>query len=157
MRDASAYRPTDDLRVNFVSSADGVFAVGGRSVSLPGPVDSYRPCHGSRSLLSVRMAVAQEQGLGATLHKRYVGAVHHASNMSEALLESVQIYLREHRNMTAAAQALSVHVNTLRYRLDKYEGITGASLDELEDLVEVWWALEYERIMERRSGLDDAK
>lgn len=39
MWDASAYRPTEDLRVNFVSSADGVVAVGGRSVSLSGPVD----------------------------------------------------------------------------------------------------------------------
>jgi hypothetical protein len=107
--------------------------------------------------LSVRMAVAQEQGLGATLHKRYVGAVHHASKMSDALLESVQVYLREHRNMSAAAQALSVHVNTLRYRLDKYESITGARLEELEDLVEVWWALEYERIMERRPDSDDAE
>jgi putative transposase len=34
-----------------------------------------------------------------------------------------------------------VHVNTLRYRLRRFEELTGTSLRCVDDLVEIWWAI----------------
>jgi hypothetical protein len=41
-----------------------------------------------------------------------------------------------------AAERLFVHPNTVRYRLRRYEEITGAELAETEDAFRVWWVLQ---------------
>ncbi len=43
--------------------------------------------------------------------------------------------------MDAAADALFVHRNTLRYRLRTYAESAGLNLDRPEDAFTVWWAL----------------
>ena len=60
------------------------------------------------------------------------------------------MYLAKHRRISAAADALLIHSNTLRYRLEKYTSITGADLTDTEAVIEVWWALEYWQV--RRDG-----
>ncbi|MEU2254712.1 helix-turn-helix domain-containing protein [Nocardia xishanensis] len=47
--------------------------------------------------------------------------------------ESVEGYLREHGDVRRAAAALSVHPNTLRYRLRRAESITGIGLTDPAD------------------------
>lgn len=64
------------------------------------------------------------------------------------------MYLAKHRRIQAAADALLIHSNTLRYRLEKYTSITGADLTDTEAIIEVWWALEYWRV--RRDGVSQA-
>ena len=39
------------------------------------------------------------------------------------------------------AKALNVHPNTLRYRMRRYEELTGARLTNIEDLAGLWWSL----------------
>ena len=56
--------------------------------------------------------------------------------------------------MQAAADALLVHSNTLRYRLEKYTSMTGADLTDTEAIIEVWWALEYWQV--RRDRISQA-
>lgn len=104
------------------------------------------------SSLSVRIAVAQEDELGEALFQRYVQRLQSHGTMPDVLLQSIRVYLRERRLVAAAARALSIHVNTLRYRLERYESITGADLTDTDSLVEVWWALEYARIRHRAPG-----
>jgi putative transposase len=58
----------------------------------------------------------------------------------------VQVYLRQHRSVGETARALSVHPNTIRYRLSRFGALTGADLSSTDTLVEVWWALEYASI-----------
>ncbi|MGV9817439.1 PucR family transcriptional regulator [Nocardia xishanensis] len=57
--------------------------------------------------------------------------------------ESVEGYLREHGDVRRAAAALSVHPNTLRYRLRRAESITGIGLTDPADrlLLELQLAL----------------
>jgi PucR C-terminal helix-turn-helix domain len=107
-----------------------------------------------RESLSVRIAVIEESDIGAALFHRYVATVLEESPIADPILESVQIYLANHRRVQAAADALLIHGNTLRYRLEKYTTITGADLTDTETIIEVWWALEYWQV--RRDGISQA-
>lgn len=62
---------------------------------------------------------------------------------SASLRDSVETYLREHGDVRAAAVALCVHPNTLRYRLRRVEDILGMNLDDPADrlLLEIQLAL----------------
>ncbi|AEH10318.1 MULTISPECIES: PucR family transcriptional regulator [Protofrankia] len=99
------------------------------------------------SSLSVRAAVEQQGELGEQLFRRYITRLSGRSGSASAeILETVQTYLRERRSVAAVARALSIHENTVRYRLERYQTITGADLADTDALVEVWWALEYASI-----------
>lgn len=53
--------------------------------------------------------------------------------------------------MSEAAAVLSVHVNTLRYRLCPFAALTGADLQDTETMFEVWWALQHRTLRGSRS------
>ncbi|MFC3892845.1 PucR family transcriptional regulator [Lentzea rhizosphaerae] len=93
--------------------------------------------------MALRLAVANEPELGKHLHARYIEPVEVESAIGEALLATVETYLSRRRSIPEAAAALSVHVNTLRYRLDRFAALTEADLQETETMFEVWWALQY--------------
>jgi hypothetical protein len=94
--------------------------------------------------LSVRIAVVQESELSEALYARYVSPVLTAmGSMADIVLASVRTYLAHRRHVGDTAAAMSVHTNTVRYRLARYEEITGADLGDTEGLIEAWWALEY--------------
>jgi putative transposase len=95
-----------------------------------------------RSNLGIRVAVVEEDELGEALHARYVTPVLAVAG-GDLLLESIRTYLGADANIARGAEALSVHQNTLRQRLDKYRRLTGADLSELESTFEVWWAIQY--------------
>lgn len=44
---------------------------------------------------------------------------------------------------------LSIHVNTLRYRLERFAALTEADLQDTETTFEVWWALQYRNLCGR--------
>lgn len=94
--------------------------------------------------LSVRIAVVEESELSEALLARYVASVQAACGpLAEVVLTSVRTYLAHRRHVGGTASALSVHTNTVRYRLARYEEATGADLGDTETLIEAWWALEY--------------
>jgi PucR C-terminal helix-turn-helix domain len=105
-----------------------------------------------RESLSVRIAVVEESDIGAALFHRYVATVLDTGLMAEEILRSVQVYLAKHRRIQAAADALLIHGNTLRYRLDRYTAMTGADLSDTEVIIQVWWALEYWQVRQDRIG-----
>lgn len=106
------------------------------------------------SSLSVRMAVEQHAELGEQLYLRYVQRLLRGGGTSEELLHTLMVYLRKRRSVAATARELMVHENTVRYRLDRYQTLTGADLADADMFVEVWWALEYASI--RQSPIDSA-
>lgn len=101
--------------------------------------------------MSIRIAVVQEHEIGQVLLEKYVRPVLTAGAIAEVVLGSVQAYLAHERRVQTAARALSVHQNTLRYRLEKYEDLTKANLNDTEAIIEVWWALEYWDVHGRNS------
>ena len=58
------------------------------------------------------------------------------------ILASVAAWLAVGMRVEPAAERLFVHANTVRYRLRRYQELTGADLDETEDVFRVWWALQ---------------
>ncbi len=92
--------------------------------------------------LSLRSAVAAEHDLGAMLINRYLSPLAEDGEFGMQLEQSVRTFLSYGMNITRAARALVVHPNTLRYRLHRFEEMTGANFEDPRTLVEVWWALE---------------
>jgi putative transposase len=103
------------------------------------------------SALSVRVAVEQHDELGEQLFRRYLAPLGSHPGSAE-ILDTVQVYLRQHRSIGDTARLLSVHPNTVRYRLTRLHALTGADLSNTDVLVEVWWAMEYASI--RRAPVD---
>ena len=58
-----------------------------------------------------------------------------------ALRETLHAWFAAQGSTDAAAEALFVHRNTLRYRLRSFTESTGLSLDRPEDAFTVWWAM----------------
>jgi hypothetical protein len=102
--------------------------------------------------LSIRIAVVEEDELGEALYERYVVKVLAASAMADAILDSVRVYLSARRRIQLAAETLSIHQNTLRYRLEQFASLTGADLAETETIIEVWWALEFWAVRRTADG-----
>lgn len=60
----------------------------------------------------------------------------------ETILRSVEVFIEENRRYPESAQRLHCHLNTVRYRIRKFETVTRCSLDQVEDLVALCWFLE---------------
>lgn len=99
-----------------------------------------------RRRMALRLPVMNDPELGKYLHARYIEPVEAESTIGETLLISVEAYLSRRRSIPEAAAALSVHVNTLRYRLDRFAALTEADLQNTETMFEIWWALQYRSV-----------
>jgi len=87
--------------------------------------------------------VEADPEVGERLVRRYVDPIRHgAARSAEALLEAIERYLACGLRAEAAAAELNVHPNTLRYRLSRFEQLTGADLHDIAVVAEVWWALQ---------------
>jgi hypothetical protein len=74
---------------------------------------------------------------------------------AETFVDSVRVFLESGMRYEVASARLVVHPNTLRYRLRRYEELTGLKLRRPGDLVATWIALERRRIRpERDRGPD---
>jgi purine catabolism regulator len=58
------------------------------------------------------------------------------------LVQSLQVFLEENRSWQRAAGRLIIHKQTLVYRMERVEQITGRRLDRIADVTELWLALQ---------------
>lgn len=91
--------------------------------------------------LGVLPAVLADRDVGETLRARYLAPLE-ASGSTAEIAATVRIYLAYGMHVERTAEKLFVHPNTLRYRIGRFEELTGASLREPGTSFEVWWALE---------------
>ncbi len=91
--------------------------------------------------LGLRAAVAMDGEVGEWLRKKYLEPLEAGGSACE-LIATLRAYLACGMHVERAATRLFVHQNTVRYRLARFEELTGASLRETEVVFEVWWALE---------------
>jgi DNA-binding PucR family transcriptional regulator len=63
--------------------------------------------------------------------------------------ETVAAFIEHGLNIKATAEALEVHQNTVRYRLGRFEELTGASLERPVTAFEVWWAMQRDWLTRR--------
>lgn len=92
--------------------------------------------------LSLRVAVAAEDELGELLVGRYLRPLEKLGAKSAAVLETVAAFIEHGLSVKATADALDVHQNTVRYRLGRFEELTGAVLERPVIAFEVWWAMQ---------------
>ncbi|MFF7972459.1 helix-turn-helix domain-containing protein [Streptomyces sp. NPDC007905] len=91
--------------------------------------------------LSWRVAVVAEPELAELLLDRYLRPLEAEGEFGALIEESVRGYLERGRHIREVARAAHVHVNTVRYRLRRFEELTGTSLDAPDTVVELSWAL----------------
>jgi PucR family transcriptional regulator, purine catabolism regulatory protein len=78
----------------------------------------------------------------AQLAAAVLGSVaHYDATHAGELVPSVRVWLEHDRHTERAARVLHVHPNTLRYRVQRFEEISGRSLSSTASLAEVWLAL----------------
>jgi PucR family transcriptional regulator, purine catabolism regulatory protein len=81
-------------------------------------------------------------GEASLLAERVLGSLRrYDEEHGTALLESLRVFLRLNRSWQRAAAALSVHKQTLVYRMRRVEELTGRRLDSTEHVAELWIAL----------------
>ncbi|MFJ5532598.1 PucR family transcriptional regulator [Streptomyces sp. NPDC093261] len=91
--------------------------------------------------LSWRVAVVAEPELAELLLDRYLRPLEAEGEFGALIEESVREYLKRGRHVREVARRAHVHVNTVRYRLRRFEELTGTSLDAPDTAVELSWAL----------------
>ncbi|MFI8763780.1 helix-turn-helix domain-containing protein [Streptomyces sp. NPDC053792] len=91
--------------------------------------------------LPLHAAVLALPATGEQLVIRCFG--HTSGSRRATLVRTLDAYLRADANAEAAAAALYVHPNTLRYRLRTFTRVTGLDLGRAEDTMQVWWALRH--------------
>ena len=105
--------------------------------------------------LSLKIAVASEPELGSLLMRQYLDPLAGEGEFGELLEETVREYLANGQRILDTSRRLGIHANTLRYRLDRFEKLTGTHLSDHLAVVELWWALEC-RTLERRARPPEA-
>jgi hypothetical protein len=91
-------------------------------------------------------AVIADGDVGDELRARIVAPVLAQGRTGAAVLDTVVRYLDNDLRLEVTAEQMFLHVNTVRYRLRRFEELSGMSLRRVDDLVQVWWAI-------RRHGL----
>jgi DNA-binding PucR family transcriptional regulator len=105
--------------------------------------------------LGLRAAIIADGDVGQALTARYVDPLISEASGHE-LIASLRAYFECGMHFERAAARLFVHQNTLRYRIGRFEAITGANLREPTVAFEVWWALErYAVSADRHGDADD--
>lgn len=85
--------------------------------------------------------VETETHLTRLFVEQFVSPVGDRGEFGTALLESLRVYLSSGQNVAKAAEELFIHPNTLRYRVQKYQEITGANMSSPDTVVRIAWAL----------------
>lgn len=91
--------------------------------------------------LSICASVAADREVAAMLRRRYIDPLLAFGVAGDVILDTVAEYLRRSRRVVKTAEALFVHANTVRYRLERFEATTGCSLKSATTITEVWWIL----------------
>lgn len=114
---------------------------GAAATDLTGPVEI--------SQLGLWPAVIADRDVGDELLRRIVEPVLAHGRTGEAVLETVVRYLANDLRLEVTAEEMFLHVNTVRYRLRRFEELSGMSLRQVDDLVQVWWAIQRHRLANR--------
>lgn len=95
--------------------------------------------------LGLLPAVLADTDVAEELARRYIAPLGTGEPM-QPILETVRRYLTLGMRADVTAEHLTVHHNTVRYRLRRYEELTGVDLRDPNCALEAWWALERNRL-----------
>lgn len=87
--------------------------------------------------LGWRLAAADLGAIGDLLVDRYLEPLARSGGFGRQVVDALRAYLACDRSIPRTAEALHVHVNTLRYRLARFEELTGRTLNDTDTIVEL--------------------
>jgi DNA-binding PucR family transcriptional regulator len=99
--------------------------------------------------LGVLPAIVADRAVGDGLVRRYLEPL--AASRAE-IAASLRALFESDMHVERAAEQLFVHANTLRYRIGRFEEITGVNLRNPRSALEVWWALQRDAIQTRSTS-----
>lgn len=82
----------------------------------------------------------RSEGEANEVIRRVLGPLTNETTGATTLLETLCAYLDNERSWTATANALGIHKQTLAYRLQRIESLTGRNLKNTRDIAELWIA-----------------
>jgi hypothetical protein len=97
--------------------------------------------------LGLLPAVLADAEVAEELTRRYIEPLGTGEG-ARPILETVRRYLTLGMRADLTAERMSVHHNTVRYRLRRYEELTGVDLRDPNCALEAWWALQRARLDE---------
>ncbi len=92
--------------------------------------------------LGARVAVCDDDEVTRALRAKYLDPLEAAGGIREDLIRTMRGYLDARLRRDAAAASMHMHPNTLSYRVAKFVQLTGADLDDMTTVVELWWAFQ---------------
>ena len=111
---------------------------GAAATSVTGPV--------TMDSLGLWPAIIADRDVGDELLRRIVDPVLAQGRTGKAVLDTVMRYLDNDLRLEVTAEEMFLHVNTVRYRLRRFEELSGMGLRQVGDLVQVWWAIQRHRL-----------
>ncbi|MFF0609770.1 PucR family transcriptional regulator [Nocardia tengchongensis] len=103
---------------------------------LSGPLDLDR--------VGLLPAIAADTELGAELAHRYLDPLGDGE-AARTLIETAARFLDAGMRVDATAERLTVHPNTVRYRLARFEELAGTDLRSAGTALQIWWAIQHRR------------
>jgi sugar diacid utilization regulator len=92
--------------------------------------------------LGVLSALRSDRDVGEALYRRYLEPLG-VKDFADEVVDTLKVYLREGKRIARTAERVFVHPNTVRYRISRFEELTGASLRDNLVVFEVLGALAY--------------
>ncbi|GMA65098.1 PucR family transcriptional regulator ligand-binding domain-containing protein [Alicyclobacillus fastidiosus] len=100
-----------------------------------------------RFLKEAGSSIEMQKFVGDTLAKVSEYDLHHQSD----LMKTLESYFEHNYNLGETADAMYIHVNTLKYRLKRVEEITGCCLSEAEGQLQLHLGLKIYRLLQAMS------
>ena len=105
-------------------------------------VDAFGLCGVHRfDTLGLRPAIVADADVTECLERRYLRPLSGTDSVPE-LLGTLRMYFDCGMHVARTAKRMFLHPNTLRYRISRFEELTGASLRDPLVAMEVWWMLQ---------------
>jgi purine catabolism regulator len=113
----------------------------------------------SRDLGSVGLLLSLQDERGLVLFvEAALGPLAVPTRRSHELLgETLAAFIACNGHLSAAADQLGAHRHTLRHRLRRIEALTGRTLDDAGDRLDLWLALRARGVLERRAALREVQ
>ncbi|MGW2282613.1 PucR family transcriptional regulator [Streptomyces sp. NPDC001770] len=96
--------------------------------------------------LGPRPLVLADPHTAEALSARHLAPLDAAGRSSGEIEQTAREYLECDQDVREVAGRLAVHPNTVRYRVNRFQELTGLDLHRTEDLVTAWWLLNRRRI-----------
>ena len=87
--------------------------------------------------LGWRLAASPDGEMSKVLRSRYLEPLSSAGRFGDEVIDALRAYLANGRSVPQTGAAMHLHVNTLRYRLERFEQLTGRSLRDTDTVVEL--------------------